>query len=364
MMQSVVEWGRRTMAAIQAISFPAFSLRRNSNASHGVVIGGGSSGKRRRRRKRRGDGGGNGGGTGSSEDDDGVGTSSCDSSVSSSTLPELEFAPPLSLSLLLSTSPNSAADDEFLDHSAERRTLSSVPFESEITVVDDESAAAARLGNMNAAGQSGSSAGGSPFSELPCEANGRVHLRNNAASRRTMITATTPPAPTPTPLEPAFLNESDYPPGWMVYHPVLGVVFKTEADKYDSQQREKQEQKSSSSPVTVVVAQEEEKKGSEKDLFALTSSATAAAGPKGADDATTTAAATSSILENKQPEDDHAECSSSNSSTDNGNDNKMHENGPITPPPPRRDAQQQQRQTNAAAAEFPAPVICSIAANG
>jgi hypothetical protein len=34
-------------------------------------------------------------------------------------------------------------------------------------------------------------------------------------------------------LEPAFLKESDYPPGWMVYHPVLGVVSKEEADKYN-----------------------------------------------------------------------------------------------------------------------------------
>lgn len=33
--------------------------------------------------------------------------------------------------------------------------------------------------------------------------------------------------------EPAFLNESDYPPGWMVYHPILGVVLKTKADQYD-----------------------------------------------------------------------------------------------------------------------------------
>jgi hypothetical protein len=33
-------------------------------------------------------------------------------------------------------------------------------------------------------------------------------------------------------LEPAFLRDEDYPPGWMVYHPILGVVLKTEADKY------------------------------------------------------------------------------------------------------------------------------------
>lgn len=36
-------------------------------------------------------------------------------------------------------------------------------------------------------------------------------------------------------LEPAFLYEDDYPPGWLVYHPVLGVVEKTEADRYDEE---------------------------------------------------------------------------------------------------------------------------------
>lgn len=35
------------------------------------------------------------------------------------------------------------------------------------------------------------------------------------------------------PLEPAFLRESDYPPGWLVYHRVLGVVTKSEADDYN-----------------------------------------------------------------------------------------------------------------------------------
>lgn len=43
------------------------------------------------------------------------------------------------------------------------------------------------------------------------------------------------PAPRPKKrdeIEPAFLKEEDYPPGWLVYHPVLGVVPKTEADRY------------------------------------------------------------------------------------------------------------------------------------
>jgi hypothetical protein len=37
-------------------------------------------------------------------------------------------------------------------------------------------------------------------------------------------------------IEPAFLNEQDYPPGWLIYHPVLGVVAKEEADQYDREQ--------------------------------------------------------------------------------------------------------------------------------
>jgi hypothetical protein len=37
-------------------------------------------------------------------------------------------------------------------------------------------------------------------------------------------------------IEPAFLNEKDYPPGWLVYHPVLGVVAKEEADQYSTMQ--------------------------------------------------------------------------------------------------------------------------------
>lgn len=38
------------------------------------------------------------------------------------------------------------------------------------------------------------------------------------------------------PLEPAFLNDDDYPPGWLVYHPVLRVSSIKEADRYDKQQ--------------------------------------------------------------------------------------------------------------------------------
>lgn len=38
------------------------------------------------------------------------------------------------------------------------------------------------------------------------------------------------------PLEPAFLNEEDYPPNWPVFHRTLGVTTKEEADHYDRQQ--------------------------------------------------------------------------------------------------------------------------------
>jgi hypothetical protein len=43
------------------------------------------------------------------------------------------------------------------------------------------------------------------------------------------------------PLEPAFLRDEDYPPGWLVFDPVLGVVSKTEADDYKLQQKQKKE---------------------------------------------------------------------------------------------------------------------------
>ena len=42
-----------------------------------------------------------------------------------------------------------------------------------------------------------------------------------------------PHAPSQDEIEPAFLDEKDYPPGWLVYHPLLGVVTKEEADNHD-----------------------------------------------------------------------------------------------------------------------------------
>eukprot|EP00536_Pseudo-nitzschia_multiseries_P001373 jgi/Psemu1/234533/estExt_Genewise1.C_180035 len=38
------------------------------------------------------------------------------------------------------------------------------------------------------------------------------------------------------PLPPAFSNRDDYPEGWLVYHPVLGVVSVKEAERYDEQE--------------------------------------------------------------------------------------------------------------------------------
>lgn len=44
------------------------------------------------------------------------------------------------------------------------------------------------------------------------------------------------------PLPPAFLKDEDYPPGWLVYDPILGVVSKEEADKYHIEQKAKRKQ--------------------------------------------------------------------------------------------------------------------------
>lgn len=42
------------------------------------------------------------------------------------------------------------------------------------------------------------------------------------------------------PLEPTFLKDEDYPPQWLVFDPVLGVVSKVEADKHREEERKKQ----------------------------------------------------------------------------------------------------------------------------
>lgn len=69
--------------------------------------------------------------------------------------------------------------------------------------------------------------------------NGRTSL---AATRRANGGTTTACAGiqrriVPSEIEPAFLKESDYPTGWVVYHTILGVVPKTEADQYDREQQ-------------------------------------------------------------------------------------------------------------------------------
>ncbi len=38
------------------------------------------------------------------------------------------------------------------------------------------------------------------------------------------------------PLEPAFLKKEDYPPGWLVFHPILGISSVHEADQYEEEQ--------------------------------------------------------------------------------------------------------------------------------
>jgi hypothetical protein len=57
-------------------------------------------------------------------------------------------------------------------------------------------------------------------------------------------------------LEPAFLDENDYPADWIVYHPVLRVVTKKEADKYDRERIQQlrlgqQHRNSDSRPATI-----------------------------------------------------------------------------------------------------------------
>lgn len=47
----------------------------------------------------------------------------------------------------------------------------------------------------------------------------------------------------PPDIEPAFLNARDYPKGWLVFHPSLGVVPKSEADAHESKNRQARSQK-------------------------------------------------------------------------------------------------------------------------
>lgn len=58
-------------------------------------------------------------------------------------------------------------------------------------------------------------------------------------------------------IEPAFLNECDYPKGWLVYHPVLGVVPKEDADQYDEHQRTMQQKQSETEPQVLEGSQQQ-----------------------------------------------------------------------------------------------------------
>ena len=51
----------------------------------------------------------------------------------------------------------------------------------------------------------------------------------------TTMTTTNTTTHSSTQLVPAFLKQEDYPPEWKVYHPLLGVVSKIQADAYDQQ---------------------------------------------------------------------------------------------------------------------------------
>lgn len=52
-----------------------------------------------------------------------------------------------------------------------------------------------------------------------------------------VATAITPKCNYMDPLEPAFLNKNDYPEGWLVFHPILGVSSVKEANEFDEQQQ-------------------------------------------------------------------------------------------------------------------------------
>ena len=58
--------------------------------------------------------------------------------------------------------------------------------------------------------------------------------------------------PVPHELEPAFLDERQYPDSWLVYHPELRVVTRQEAQKYDREQAKKRQQQPSPPAVLPV----------------------------------------------------------------------------------------------------------------
>lgn len=58
------------------------------------------------------------------------------------------------------------------------------------------------------------------------------------------------------PLEPTFLKDEDYPPGWLVYDPILGIISKEELDKHHQQQKQL-EMEPQEQPVQPVQPQEQ-----------------------------------------------------------------------------------------------------------
>jgi hypothetical protein len=83
--------------------------------------------------------------------------------------------------------------------------------------------------------QSGGPPGGFPENLSSFAMNGTSDTIRNRHAEPEMLRRNNVPIPQHrvNDMEPAFLNDRDYPPGWMVYHRVLGVVPKTEADRYD-----------------------------------------------------------------------------------------------------------------------------------
>jgi hypothetical protein len=83
--------------------------------------------------------------------------------------------------------------------------------------------------------QTGGPPGGFPENSSSFAINGTSDAIRNRHAEPEILRRNNVPIPQQraNDIEPAFLNDRDYPPGWMVYHRVLGVVPKTEADRYD-----------------------------------------------------------------------------------------------------------------------------------
>jgi hypothetical protein len=102
-----------------------------------------------------------------------------------------------------------------------RETSSIMPELEDVTVPDSE--------------QTGGPPGGFPDNTSSFAVNGTSDTIRNRHAEPEVLRRNNVPIPQhrANDIEPAFLNDRDYPPGWIVYHRVLGVVPKTEADRYD-----------------------------------------------------------------------------------------------------------------------------------